>query len=195
MKPSSLVPAALLAIAAILGLLVAISLPSVHFFDIVRVTFSDSGVLTYSERWGIWGGCFGNKHNRFSCFDDGLGYDVDTRGLVVHVVALGCTVVALGLAFSEAVFTSLPTLIASFQAALLFLISMAMDIVLYAHVRSVNNYYNPPSVANTGFGPAFWMTLAATLACLGAGFIAYINRGKEAYTNSYSGAGAWVSSV
>jgi len=111
-------------------------------------------------------------------------------------VAFGCTVVALGLAFSVAAFTSLPTLLASFQAALLYLISMAMDIVLYEHIRSMNNYnnyYDSPSIINTDFGPAFWMT--PTLACLGAGFIAYINRGKEAYPNSYSGAGAWVSSV
>jgi hypothetical protein len=109
MKPSSLVPAALLAIAAILGLLVTISLPSVPFFDVVRVSsrwIYDVGWTTWT-RWGIWGSCGVDASNDFSCFHGGLGYDIDTLGLVVHVVAFACTAIALGLAFLETTFMSL----------------------------------------------------------------------------------------
>jgi len=197
---SSLVPVALLAIAVILGLFVTISLPSVHFFDVVRVSVATGGqhskATADSIRWGIWGACYENTgSNHFSCKHFGVGYDVTlglghtigasyTRGLVVHAIAFGCTVVALGLAFSETVFMSLLASLVSFLAALLSLIAMAIDIALYLRVHSQSN--DVPNVRpNTDFGPAFWMTLIATVACLGAGATICTNRRKGADTYSY----------
>jgi len=192
-----LVPVALLAIAAIFGLFATISLPSVEVFDVVRVSFTSSGTPLGSTRWGIWGYCYDNTgSNHFNCEHLGLGYniwgyDVNTRRLVVHVVAFACTVVALGFAFSEA---ALLVVLASFLAALLSLVSMAMDIVLYVHVRSQSDS-GPFIQVHTEFGGAFWMTLIATLACLGAGVIIYFDRNKGANTNSYPRAGALAPSV
>lgn len=61
--------------------------PTTLQFDVVRVSYTFSGVPPGSLRWGIWGYCYDNTgSNQFSCVHLGLGYDVDTRGLVVHVL-------------------------------------------------------------------------------------------------------------
>ena len=58
-------------------------------FDVVRISIAASEIEVDSYRWGIWGMCYGETIegiNQLSCANLGVGYEVDTRGLVVHVV-------------------------------------------------------------------------------------------------------------
>jgi len=172
--------------------------PTTLQFDVVRHSYTSSEVLLSpsSMRWGIWGYCRYFGHH-FTCVHTGLGYqtggyDVNTRELVVHVVAFAYTVVALGFAFSE---TALLVVLASFLAAILSLVSMAMDIVLYVQVHKHFVSRVPYIQSHTEFGGAFWMTLIATLACLGAGVIICFDRSRGANTNSYPRARALAPSV
>ncbi|KZO92647.1 pali-domain-containing protein, partial [Calocera viscosa TUFC12733] len=181
----------ILLFALVLSILVTISLPTIHPFDIARVDFND-GLGTISNapsnvagefRFGIWGYCYQTATTSgFDCIHTGHGYSVVfsnqaggtetigaswTRGLAVHAVACVVVGIAFLMSFSEHVTVTLIASLVSFLAALLTLIAFACDIALFAWVKHQMSNLNISE--STYPGPAFWMTLVTFILLLLAG--------------------------
>jgi len=197
----------LLGIAFILNILVSISLPYVRIFDIVRTTFGESGGIdstdstTTQVRWGIWGVCIQlAQSGDWACVHKGHGYGFTvgdetvgaswTRGLVVHVIATGVTLIAWLLACSKHFATRLVAMLVAFLAALLTLIAFAIDIALFTYVK--NKMDDIPDVSEkTMPGPGFWMTLAAFLVTVIGGCFACFGRRKHHDEVTYATKKPW----
>ncbi|KAF9528840.1 hypothetical protein CPB83DRAFT_869364 [Crepidotus variabilis] len=175
--------------ALVLNFLVSISLPYLPALDIVRTHFPSSdvtaaGVTGINEvRFGVWAPCYYNGDGDRTCEKTGSAYKIDvgnpknsqlalvrsswTRGLVVHPIATGVTLIALLFAFSTHITVTLIASLISFLAALLTLVAFAIDIALYALVHHEMGDLN--NNANTNTAPGFWMTLVAFILLLLAG--------------------------
>jgi len=177
--------------ALVLSILVTISLPSIHDFDLARVDFySGLGTITGAPndvsgefRFGIWGYCYQTATTSgFDCLHTGHGYSVTfanqaggtesinaswTRGLAIHAVACVITGIAFLLSFSEHVTVTLISSLVSFLAAFMTLLAFACDIALFAWVKHQMGNLNISQ--STYPGPAFWMTLVTFILLLLAG--------------------------
>ncbi|EJU03282.1 hypothetical protein DACRYDRAFT_106446 [Dacryopinax primogenitus] len=184
-------------LALLLSILVTISVPPIHRFDITRVHFFDGlGSITNQPpdfsgefRFGLWGYCFTiDTSAGFHCVTTGNGYSVTfvnqarvsetvgsswTRGLAVHVVACIVTAIAFVLSFSERATERLVCSVFSLFATLFTLAAYACDIALLGWVRHQTDQLNISQ--STYPGQAFWMTLvilivlilATVTSCLG----------------------------
>ncbi|CCL99812.1 uncharacterized protein FIBRA_01836 [Fibroporia radiculosa] len=101
-----------------------------------------------------------------------------TRGLAVHPIATGVTLIALLLScFTHAFFIFLTTLTA-FIASLLAFIAFAADIALYAHLKHEMDGLSDIELT-TDAEAAFWMTFVSfVLLCL-AGFMICLGRRRD----------------
>ncbi|KAF8591704.1 pali-domain-containing protein [Ramaria rubella] len=195
--------------AFILQLLVAISLPFLDSFDIVRVHFN-SGNVNIADvrapisqlRLGVWAFCEDDASSGDrTCDHTGHGYSVGvqgpqngqvvnirsgwTRGLAVHPVAAAVIFVALLLSFSTHLTITLIASLVSFLAALITLIAFAIDIALFALTKhEIDNLGGVPS--NTDAGPGFWITLATFLLLLIAGCTVCFGRHRDRRAGSAS---------
>ncbi|EJU03283.1 hypothetical protein DACRYDRAFT_21505 [Dacryopinax primogenitus] len=198
-----------LLLALVLSILVTISLPSLHPFDITRVTFL-SGLGTISGtpdnvsgqfRFGIWGYCYQTSTTSgFDCVHTGHGYAVTvanqqggtetvgtswTRGLAVHAVACVVTGIAFLLSFSEHVTVTLVSSLTAFLAALLTLIAFACDIALLTWTQHQMSQLNISE--HTSPGPGFWMTLVTFILLLFAGCTVCFGHRRERYVKGGAG--------
>jgi len=192
-----LIPGAiLLGICFILSILVSISLPYVHVFDIVRSTFGTAGgvdtnnIHVVAFRWGIWGDC-GQlaQSGDWECTSTGYAYSTNvggqvigsswTRGLIIHPIAAAIILLALALSLSTHLTVTLVASLLSFLGALLTLIAFAIDIALFANVKSKMNSIG----GHTNPGPAFWMTLVVLVLVTVSGCIVCFGRRRARATN------------
>ncbi|KAI0742486.1 hypothetical protein C8Q80DRAFT_1109547 [Daedaleopsis nitida] len=186
--------------AFVLLFLVSISLPFITALDFVRIHFKDGNPTSSNTnalneiRFGSWASCSyevsGNRvctpsHNAYATtiYDSQHQGFVNigpswTRGLAIHPVAAGVTLVAFALSLSSHVTMTLLASLTSFLAALLTLIAFAVDIALYAFVKHESGKLSGVS-SNTDTGPAFWMTLVAFLLLCFAGCTVCFGRRKD----------------
>ncbi|KAF5336311.1 hypothetical protein D9758_014471 [Tetrapyrgos nigripes] len=195
-------------VAFVLSFLTSISLPTIHFLDIVRIHFGggqgvpDEAKKLFAQetRFGIWGICEYDLNDDSTCVHTGHGYDfplvgVDlssgspqiiqanigagwTRGLAVHPVATAVTFIALCLSFSSNVAVLLGAMIASFLAAFLTFLAFIIDIVLYARVHS--KAHDVDSRWDIDTAPGFWLTFVSLLCTLFATCTVFIGRRNAA---------------
>jgi len=151
-------------------------------------------------RLGIWGYCVDQTSGR-TCFHTGHGYSLLlknsqggevtissswTRGLAVHPVATGVTLIALVLSFSQHITITLVSSLMSFLAALITLIAFAIDIALYAYLK--HEMSDLTSDEDTITGPGFWLTFVSLILLLLAGCTVCFGRRRDRMsgaTNSY----------
>uniref|UniRef100_A0A8H8CFS2 Pali-domain-containing protein n=1 Tax=Psilocybe cubensis TaxID=181762 RepID=A0A8H8CFS2_PSICU len=193
----------LLACAFLLSLLVSISLPFLPPIDVVRTNFqgqvNQGNVFLHQVRLGIWAPCAYAVDGTKICGHEGHGYKVTifkandlskfaiikpawTRGLAVHPVAAGAILIALLLSFSNNMTMTFWALLTSFLAALLTLIAFAIDIALFALVRSALNDLNIG--ANTHTSSAFWMTFVSLILLIASGYLIIVARRRESGASS-----------
>ncbi|EMD32824.1 hypothetical protein CERSUDRAFT_118517 [Gelatoporia subvermispora B] len=177
--------------AFVLLLLVSVSLPFLPAIDVTRVHFHDGNVATETNesamtqlRFGIWAYCWYDDSGNRICNPTGHGYSTTltdfgatsqntvtigsswTRGLAVHPVAAGVSLIALLFSLSTHVTMILLASLLSFLAATLTLIAFAIDIALYAFVKHEMGHFSDVS-KTTDTAPAFWMTFVSfILLCL-----------------------------
>jgi len=186
--------ATVLAVAFILSLLTALSLPYIRVFDFARVTFqgnvakaSDGG--TSEARLGVWGYCYeAAKSGEWLCVNTGYAYTFTvggvtigsswTRGLIIHPIATVLTFVALILSLFPSVFIMLLAALTSWLAAFLTLIAFFCDIALFAYFKSKMKGIDGAQ-PSTHPGPGFWMTLATFFILCIAGCAVLFGRKKE----------------
>jgi len=197
----------LLFLAFALSFLVSISAPYITDFDDVRVFLGSPGVTGTSSgtptgalgeiRFGIWGYCARTTTSSSeSCAHDGLAYQMTlagpngvsqaikpswTRGLVMSPVATGFIFLAFLASLSEHLGVLLVASLLSFMGALVTLIFMIIDIVLFIYIR--NRVKKLGVSENTNFGPGFWMSLGVFILCLLAGFLVCFGRRRERNAN------------
>ncbi|RDX46082.1 hypothetical protein OH76DRAFT_1407437 [Lentinus brumalis] len=186
--------------AFILLILVSISLPFITALDVARVHFksgsptvnSDSTVIN-ELRFGTWATCWyediGNRvcsssHNAYATTIHGnSGSFVNigpswTRGLAIHPVAAGVTLIAFILSLSTHVTMTLLASLTAFLAALITLIAFAVDIALYAFVKHEMGKLNGVST-NTDTAPGFWLTFVSFLLLCFAGCTVCFGRRRD----------------
>jgi len=195
--------------ALVLSILVTISIPTIHVFDIARIDFH-SGLGTVTDapdnvagefRFGIWGYCYQTATTSgFDCIHTGHAYSVTftnqaggsetigkswTQGLAVHAVACVITGIAFLLSFSEHVTVTLIASLVSFLAALMTLIAFACDIALFAYAKHQAGNLNIST--STYPGPAFWITLVIFILLLLAGCTVCFGHRRERYARGDTG--------
>jgi len=170
--------------------------------DITRVhstgQFGAGSQAITQLRLGIWGYCVDQSSGR-TCFHPGHGYslllqnsqgsDITigsswTRGLAVHPVAAGVTLIALVLSFSQHITLTLVSSLVSFLAALLTLIAFAIDIALYAYVK--HEMGDLTSNESTITGPGFWLTFVSLILLLLAGCTVCFGRRRDRMSGATS---------
>ncbi|KAJ7048329.1 hypothetical protein C8F01DRAFT_117586 [Mycena amicta] len=203
MSPRTLYLAALalLALAVILGAMVAVSLPTFSAMDFVRVTWANSPKsddVTREFRFGIWAPCQYSGTGKRECIVGGHGYSVIlanltdakfvvlkapwTRGLAIHPVSTLFVLIALIGSLINWTHGPLLSLIAALLSAFLLLICFFVDIALYAHIKGmVGTFSDGPS---TSLGPAFWLAFISLLAVLGASGVIFMG-GRKAEASDY----------
>jgi len=175
----------ILFVAAILSLLVTISVPYIRTFDAVRTYFGGSVSGTSNAinelRLGIWGFCDRAASNgNWICDNTGLAYAYQiqgqangttvtigkswTRGLVMSAVSTGFIILAFIASFSK---HHIIAALLSWWSAFVTLIYMAINIALYAYVHSKMKKLG--ALENTNMGNGFWMSLATFVILLSAG--------------------------
>ncbi|KAI0070875.1 pali-domain-containing protein [Panus rudis PR-1116 ss-1] len=201
-------------IAFVLLFLVSISLPFLTALDFARVHIksgsptigNNNGVLT-ELRYGIWAYCWYDNSGQRTCSPSGHAYQTTvyndqnrsswvtvgsswTRGLAVHPVATGVTLIAFILSLSSHITMRLLAALVSFLAALLTLIAFAIDIALYAWVK--HQIHNLDGVSsNTNTAPGFWLTFVSFILLMLAGCTVCFGRRRDRMgdaTSSYAAA-------
>ncbi|KAI0753617.1 hypothetical protein C8Q74DRAFT_1211098 [Fomes fomentarius] len=199
--------------AFVLLFLVSISLPFLTALDFARVHFNEGTPTVGTDtnpikelRFGTWGNCAYEVGGNRVCTPSGNAYGTTiydaqrqafvnigpswTRGLAIHPVATGVTLVAFLLSLSSHVTVTLLASLASFLAALLTLIAFAVDIALYAFVK--HEVHKLSGVAsNTNTAPAFWMTFVSFLLLLIAGCTVCFGRRKDRLDGATSYSYSW----
>ncbi|KAF8904695.1 hypothetical protein CPB84DRAFT_1706146 [Gymnopilus junonius] len=198
--------------AFVLSFLVSISLPFLPALDVVRTHFGDGQQIQQIQtnssgveevRFGIWSACYYDLKGDRTCLPTGHAYSFEiqnpahsvtalvdsswTRGLAVHPVATGATLLALLFSVSTHITVTLIASLVSFLAALLTLIAFAIDIALLGLARHEMDKLQIG--AHTIAGPGFWMTFVSLILCLLAGCTVCFGRRRErlsgATTTSY----------
>lgn len=188
--------------AFVLLFLVSVSLPHLEAMDITRVhatgQFASGSQAITQLRLGIWGYCI-EENSGFTCNDTGHGYSLTlqntegaqvtigsswTRGLAIHPVAAGVTLIALAMSFSQHITVTLVSSLVSFLAALLTLIAFAIDIALYAYFK--NQMGNLISDESTITGPGFWLTFVSLILLLLAGCTVCFGRRRDRMSGATS---------
>ncbi|OCH84007.1 pali-domain-containing protein [Obba rivulosa] len=189
--------------AFILLLLVSISLPFLPALDVARVSFHDGNIATGANsaamtqlRFGIWAYCWYDDSGNRICSPTEHGYSTTltdfgatsqnavtigsswTRGLAVHPVAAGVTLIAFLFSLSAHVTMILLASLLSFLAAVLTLIAFAIDIALFAFVKHEMGHFSDVS-KTTDPAPAFWMTLASFIVLCLAGCTVCFGRRRD----------------
>jgi len=188
--------ASILAVAFILSLLTALSLPYVLPFDIARVTFQGNAAKATNDdaseaRLGIWGYCYeAARSGQWVCINTGHAYSFSiggvtigsswTRGLLIHPIATAVTFAALVMSLIPSVFIMLLGALTSWLAALLTLIAFFCDIALFAYFKNKMNDINGAQ-PDTKPGPGFWMTFVTFFVLCFAGCAVLFGRKKERY--------------
>ncbi|KAI0632725.1 hypothetical protein C8Q77DRAFT_1158198 [Trametes polyzona] len=200
--------------AFVLLFLVSLSLPYLTALDFARVTFKDGsptvGFITtpvHQLRFGTWAACSYQVHADRACGPAVNAYTTTiypdpsqgpnfvrigsswTRGLAVHPVAAGVTLVALLLSLSTHVTFTLLASLTAFLAATLTLVAFAIDIALYAFVKHEMGKLDGVS-SSTHTGPGFWLTFVSFLLLCFAGCTVCFGRRRDrmegATTYNYS---------
>ncbi|EAU87640.1 hypothetical protein CC1G_09101 [Coprinopsis cinerea okayama7 len=184
-----------LLVALIVSFLASISLPYLPTLDITRVEFTPSLVENEMTnlRFGIWTSCYYNEEEDKTCQKNGYAYEVDvstadgaeqvvigsswTRGLVVQPLATAVTLVALCLSLSTNLFVALLASLVSFLAAIMHLISFAIQIALFAYVKKKMNDLDID--AKTKVSPGFWLVFASLLLTLLGGCTVCFGRRRD----------------
>ncbi|RPD53624.1 hypothetical protein L227DRAFT_581182 [Lentinus tigrinus ALCF2SS1-6] len=187
--------------AFVLLFLVSISLPFITALDFARVhiksgspTVNQDTTVINELRFGTWASCwYENTGNRVCSSSDNAyattiyGSDRNsfvnigpswTRGLAIHPVAAGVTLIAFLLSLSTHVTMTLLASLTAFLAALLALIAFAVDIALYAFVKHEVGKLSGVST-NTDTAPAFWMTFVSFLLLCFAGCTVCFGRRRD----------------
>ncbi|KAJ3481103.1 hypothetical protein NLI96_g7888 [Meripilus lineatus] len=187
--------------AFVLLFLVSISLPYLTAIDFVRVHAQTGGSLGTSTdanaidelRFGSWASCSYAVNGGRTCLPAGHGYSTKlgdqsgniitigpswTRGLAIHPVCAGVTLIAFGLSLSTHLTLRLCASLVSFLAATLTLIAFAIDIALYAYVKHQMGKLSGAKL-DTDTAPAFWMTFVSLILLLLAGTTVCFGRRKD----------------
>jgi len=204
MSRSFCIPGVVILLCAfVLLFLTSISLPHLTAMDITRTHFNGQGSPSSSDaaitqiRFGIWAYCY-ESDGKMMCNKTGHGYTVGlrgtdgssitigsrwTRGLAVHPIAAGVTFVALLFSFSTHMTMTLFASMLSFLAAAITLIAFAIDIVLFAYVKTQMKKLSDVD-ENTLTGPGFWLTFVSFILLLIAGCTVCIGRRKNSTHDS-----------
>ncbi|KAI0640994.1 hypothetical protein C8Q79DRAFT_993873 [Trametes meyenii] len=199
--------------AFVLLFLVSISLPYLTALDVARVKIKSGSPTVGSDtnaiheiRFGTWADCwYESSTGTRACSSANNAYSTTifsadrqdfvtigaswTRGLAVHPVATGVTLIALLLSLSTHVTLTLLASLTSFLAAALTLIAFAIDIALYAWVKHQMGMLDGVS-ASTDTAPGFWLTFVSFLLLCFAGCTVCLGRRRDrqdgATTYNYS---------
>jgi len=188
--------------AFVLLFLVSISLPYLTALDFARVHFNEGAPSTGSDggtvtelRFGIWAYCWYDNNGQRTCSPSGHAYSTTiyndqnhdnfitigsswTRGLAVHPVAAGVTLIAFLLSLSTHVTFTLLSSLTAFLAATITLIAFAIDIALYAWTKHQLHKLDGVNT-NTSTAPAFWMTFVSFLLLCFAGCTVCFGRRRD----------------
>ncbi|KZT05027.1 uncharacterized protein LAESUDRAFT_760494 [Laetiporus sulphureus 93-53] len=205
----------------VLLVLVSVSLPWMPPLDFVRVHFVNGTVTTSLDanntaelRFGAWADCwYETSGTGLVCSSAGYAYNTTvysktesgnstsinigpswTRGLAIHPVAAGVTLIAFLLSLSAHVTMILLTSLATFVGGVITLVAFAVDIALLAYVKHEMGQLADVSVA-VNPAPGFWMTFASFLALMVAGGAICLGRRRDrmAGATSYPMASSKVS--
>ncbi|KAI0944305.1 hypothetical protein AcW1_002048 [Taiwanofungus camphoratus] len=154
-----------------------------------------------AQQFGLWADCWYETTGTRVCGPTGYGYNVTvyngdrvssvsigsswTRGLAIHPVATGITLLALLFSFSTRVTFILLASLASFLSATLALIAFAVDIALYAYVRHEMGKLSGVK-ESTDTSPAFWMTFVSFLLLCFAGCTICLGRRRDRMAGAMS---------
>jgi len=187
-------------VAFVLLFLVSISLPYLTTLDFARVHFEgkvtaggDSNAVT-ELRFGTWADCWYESSGDRVCSSAGNAYNVTihngsgdssvsigsswTRGLALHPVAAGVTLIAFLLSLSSHITLRLFASLASFLAGTVAFIAFLVDVALYAYVKSeVGKLDNVD--AHTDTAPGFWMTFVSFILLFLAGGTVCFGRRRD----------------
>ncbi|KZT65074.1 hypothetical protein DAEQUDRAFT_731806 [Daedalea quercina L-15889] len=187
--------------AFVLLFLVSISLPYLTALDFARVHFdggkvtsgNDSNALT-ELRFGTWADCWYESSGDRVCSSAGNAYSVTvhssnssdsitigsawTRGLAIHPVAAGVTLIAFLLSLSSHITLRLFASLAAFLAGTIAFIAFLVDIALYAYVKSEVGKLDDVD-AHTDTAPGFWMTFVSFILLFLAGGTVCFGRRRD----------------
>ncbi|KAF9813678.1 hypothetical protein IEO21_05449 [Rhodonia placenta] len=190
--------------AFVLLLLVSISLPYLTVFDFARVHFNEGGPISIGSdsnavsqlRVRIRADCwYEASSGRRACSAAGYAYNTTmyagstradsitiraswTRGLAIHPVAAGMSLIALLFSLSAHMTARLLAALAAFLASIITLIAFATDIALFAYVKEKASKLDG-TTTTTDTAPAFWMTFAAMLLLWLASSMVCIGRRRD----------------
>ncbi|TEB33695.1 hypothetical protein FA13DRAFT_104986 [Coprinellus micaceus] len=153
--------------------------------------------LMQKIQFGIWAGCAWTLDNTKSCSPTGHGYivqmfaldpkdkDIDTltisaawtRGLAAHPFATGSIFIALLASLSTRHTVNLFAPLLCGFAALMILITFAIQIALHLHVRVVIGRNVQGSVISAG--PGFWITFVTLILVIAAGVLMFVKRRRQ----------------
>ncbi|TFY66996.1 hypothetical protein EVJ58_g1901 [Rhodofomes roseus] len=188
-------------VAFVLLFLVSISLPYLTTLDFARVHFdegkvtagSDSNALT-ELRFGTWADCWYESSGDRVCSSAGNAYNVTiysdngsssvsigaswTRGLALHPVAAGVTLIAFLLSLSSHITLRLFASLAAFLAGTIAFIAFLVDVALYAYVKSEAGKLDGVN-AHTDTAPGFWVTFVSFILLFLAGGTVCFGRRRD----------------
>ncbi|PCH42891.1 hypothetical protein WOLCODRAFT_138100 [Wolfiporia cocos MD-104 SS10] len=185
----------------VLLLLVSVSLPYLDVFAFVRVHVTEGSVTVGSNatavtelKYGVWADCWYDASGDRTCsplgyayntslYSDGGKSSVDigsswTRGLTIHPVAAGVTLIAVLLSLSSHTACVLLAAITSGVAGTTALVAFAVDIALLAYLKGQVGRLGG-AAASVDPAPGFWMTLAALVALFVAAGGMYLGRRRD----------------
>ncbi|TFK24860.1 hypothetical protein FA15DRAFT_669063 [Coprinopsis marcescibilis] len=186
-----------LLLALVASFLASISLPYLTSLDVTRVDYVPGtvdilGGESNNLRFGIWTACSYSENER-TCLRNGIAYVITvttedgarsveigaawTRGLVLQPVATAATLIALCLSLASNLFVQLLASLLAFFAALVHLISFAIQIALFAYVK--NKMDDLEVDARTRPGAGFWLVFASLILTLLAGCTVCFGRRSE----------------
>ncbi|KAI0798165.1 pali-domain-containing protein [Abortiporus biennis] len=193
--------------AFVLLFLVSISLPYLPALDFARVHFGGNSAAgdvdtVTNLRFGSWGYCTYDSSGHRTCSAARNAYAVTvfngqdrntfvtigpswTRGLAVHPVAAGVTLIAFLLSLSTHLTFTLLASLASFLASLIALVAFAIDIALFAFVKHEMNKLSNTQ-AHTVPSAAFWMTFVSFILLFLAGSTVCFGRRRDRMAGSTS---------
>ncbi|KAI0728816.1 hypothetical protein C8Q72DRAFT_832161 [Fomitopsis betulina] len=189
--------------AFVLLVLVSISLPYLTALDFARVHFNEGKVSTGSDsntltelRFGTWADCWYESSGDRVCSGAANAYSVTirngndddsssvtigpswTRGLAIHPVAAGITLIAFLLSLSSHITIRLFASLASFLAGTAAFVAFLVDIALYAYVKVQVNKLDDVD-AHTNTAPAFWMSFVSFILLFLAGGTVCFGRRRD----------------
>ncbi|OBZ74535.1 hypothetical protein A0H81_05191 [Grifola frondosa] len=106
-----------------------------------------------------------------------------TRGLAIHPVAAGVTLISLLLSLSTHVTFTLLASLTAFLGSIIALIAFAVDIALFAFVKHEMGKLNGVT-SRTNTAPAFWMTFVSFLLLFFAGCTVCLGRRRDRMTGA-----------